>query len=135
VVTVTGALRPSDAPADRAPGEGFGVPPGQLPNVAVVDLLDLWPYPLYTGYLMQTGQQPAAVPALTPARLPPPEAGLAWRNVSYALQWWLFAGFGLFFWYRLVRDDHLGRFQPSPSRPEPTPAAVPAGRVGEDDRS
>lgn len=26
------------------------------------------------------------------------------RNFGYSLQWWLFAGFALFFWWRIVRD-------------------------------
>jgi hypothetical protein len=33
---------------------------------------------------------------------------VAWQNLSYALQWFVFAGFGLFMWWRLVRDDHRG---------------------------
>jgi hypothetical protein len=56
--------------------------------------------------------------------VPPPEpgTGLAWRNLSYALQWWAFALFGLFFWWRLVRDDHHGRLRggdPGPDGGEP----------------
>jgi surfeit locus 1 family protein len=27
------------------------------------------------------------------------------------VQWFLFAGFGLFMWWRLVRDDHRGRLR------------------------
>ena len=133
-VRVTGALHPADPPSERTPGQGSGLPSGQLGSVSVVDLLDLWPYPLYTGYVIEAAQQaPATVPAPVPAQLPPPDPGLAWRNLSYALQWWLFAAFGLFFWYRLVRDDHRCRppgvvgTTPEGTRP------VPAGRIGEDD--
>jgi cytochrome oxidase assembly protein ShyY1 len=35
-----------------------------------------------------------------------PPSGFALQNLSYALQWWLFAGFAVFFWWRLVRDAH-----------------------------
>ena len=156
-VRVTGALHPADPPSERTPGQGSGLPSGQLGSVSVVDLLDLWPYPLYTGYVIEAAQQaPATVPAPVPAQLPPPDPGLAWRNLSYALQWWLFAAFGLFFWYRLVRDDHLGRLAPPPAATTPArgpdadpadpgpagpspadrdPGQVPVGGVGEDDRS
>ena len=133
-VQLTGTLHPAEPPADREPGQGTGLPTGQLRAVSVVDLLDRWPYPLITGYLLLTGQQPpGAGPAPAPAQLPAGEPGLALRNLSYALQWWLFAAFGLFFWYRLVRDDHHRR-PPGAVRPRPDHTRpVPAGRIGEDD--
>lgn len=34
----------------------------------------------------------------------PPET-INWVSLFYALEWVVFAGFALFFWYRLVRDD------------------------------
>jgi len=130
-VSVTGRLRPAEPAADRAPGDSAGLPAGQLERVAVVQLIQRWPYPLLTGYLVQTGQTPPATgpaPKLVPSE--PSGGGLALRNVSYALQWWLFAGFGLFLWWRLVRDEHLGR--PGPGRPA-NPGAGPAPPVGEDE--
>ncbi len=27
------------------------------------------------------------------------------RNLVYALQWWVFAGFGVWFWWRFIRDQ------------------------------
>ncbi len=42
-------------------------------------------------------------------RVPPPpigETGLSWRNAAYALQWWIFAAFAAYMWFRMVRDDH-----------------------------
>jgi hypothetical protein len=38
---------------------------------------------------------------------------LDWRNLAYAVQWWLFAAFGVFMWWRVVRDDHELRSRPS----------------------
>ena len=40
-------------------------------------------------------------------RVPPPEVtgGLKWRNAAYALQWWVFAAFAAFMWFRMVRED------------------------------
>jgi cytochrome oxidase assembly protein ShyY1 len=110
-VRVTGLLQPSEPPAERAPGQGTGLPPGQLPRVAIADLASAWPYPLVTGYVLAQQEQAvdgAQVPGPLPQRVLPlePAAGLDWRNLGYAVQWWLFAGFGLFMWWRLVRDDH-----------------------------
>jgi hypothetical protein len=78
-------------------------------------------------------QPPGAGSAPAPAQLPAGEPGLALRNLSYAVQWWLFAAFGLFFWYRLVRDDHRGRLTGTVGPTLDDTRPVPAGRIGEDD--
>ena len=31
--------------------------------------------------------------------------GRAWQHYGYALQWWLFAGFAVFLWVKLVLDE------------------------------
>ena len=41
--------------------------------------------------------------------MPPPSlvgSGLSWRNAAYALQWWVFALFAGYMWWRMVRDDY-----------------------------
>jgi cytochrome oxidase assembly protein ShyY1 len=111
-VAVEGVLDPSEAVADLQPGDASGVPAGQVALVAAPLLVQHWPYPLTTGYVVQTAATPG--PAGKAATLPavPPSTGgggLALQNVSYAFQWWLFSAFGLFFWWRIVRDDHRGR--------------------------
>ena len=121
-VALEGVLRPAEAASERRPGEGNGLPEGQLDRVAATELVQRWPYPLLTGYVVLTGQSPApAAVAPRPVGADPPQGGgLDLRNLSYALQWWLFAAFGLFLWWRIVRDDHLGRL-----RPAEVPAEVP----------
>lgn len=34
-----------------------------------------------------------------------PVGAINWLNLFYAVEWVVFAGFAIFFWYRLVRDD------------------------------
>jgi Na+/phosphate symporter len=34
-----------------------------------------------------------------------PGAGISLRNLVYALQWWIFASFAVWFWYRFMRDQ------------------------------
>jgi cytochrome oxidase assembly protein ShyY1 len=116
-VTVTGLLHPTEVPVDRAPGQGSGLPPGQLETIAITDLINLWPYPLITGYVAAETESPPSQPA--PQRLPRPVAdtGLDWLNVGYAIQWWLFAGFAFFMWWRIVRDDHQQNQQSDQGRP------------------
>jgi cytochrome oxidase assembly protein ShyY1 len=122
-VTVVGLLQPSEPPADLAPGRSSGLPADQLDRVAATDLVNRWPYPLITGFVVQQTQSPATGPVPSPVPPPLPDGGLDLLNVFYALQWWLFAALALFFWWRLVRDDHLGR--PDALAPPSQPASVP----------
>jgi cytochrome oxidase assembly protein ShyY1 len=113
-VRVIGLLQPSEPPSQRGPGETSGLPADQVDRVSAAELVNVWPYPLITGFVVEQSQTPATGPA--PSLLPAPtsDPGLDLQNLSYAIQWWLFAGFGLFFWYRLVRDDHRGELAQRP---------------------
>jgi cytochrome oxidase assembly protein ShyY1 len=111
-VQVIGFLQPSEPSVARAPGQGSGLPADQLDRIAAADLVNRWPYPLVTGFIVLQTQTPATGAAPSPVPPPVPDSGLDLLNVFYALQWWLFACLGLFFWWRLVRDDHLGRLDP-----------------------
>lgn len=125
-VEVVGRLQPTEPPAQRAPGQASGLPAGQIERIAAPELIGRWPYPLLTGYLVLESQDPpAGAGAPAPIPEPPPQQGLAWRNVSYALQWWAFAAFGVFLWWRMVRDDHEG-----PRRRSSGPVTGPAGPAG-----
>jgi cytochrome oxidase assembly protein ShyY1 len=117
-VDLAGVLRPSEPVDDLRPGALADAPPGQVPLAAAALLVQVWPYPLADGYIVQTSPTPAGGLRAVP---PEPPAGLAFQNLSYALQWWLFSAFGLFFWWRLVRDDHRGTLHAS----EPPAAAGP----------
>jgi surfeit locus 1 family protein len=106
-VQVVGLLQPTEAPLDHTPGQADRLPADQLARIAATDLVNDWPFPLITGFLVQQSQTPATGPAPAPVPPPTPDSGLDLLNVFYAFQWWLFAGVTLFFWWRLVRDDHL----------------------------
>jgi cytochrome oxidase assembly protein ShyY1 len=127
-VDVTGVLQPSEAVADLDPGDASGVPAGQVALAAAPLLVQHWSYPLVTGYVVQTAATPNPATAL--ALVPPSTntGGLALQNLSYALQWWLFSAFGIFFWWRIVRDDHHGRLRPAPAGDDPPETDDPGGR-------
>ena len=36
----------------------------------------------------------------------PPAGKINWLNLFYAAEWVVFAGFALFIWWRLVKDDY-----------------------------
>lgn len=108
-VTVTGVLLPPEPRLDTAPGTDLGLPADQIPRIDVVELVKRWPHPLVDAYVHLRTASPDAAPAPTPVPLEARSDGVSWRNFSYALQWWIFAAFGLFLWWRIVRDDHLRR--------------------------
>jgi cytochrome oxidase assembly protein ShyY1 len=116
-VRLTGHLEQSEAPTGvTAPASQDGVP--QVPAVSSADLVNLWQPPLYTAYLAVSDPAPAAPLRAVPASTP--SSGFALQNLSYALQWWLFAGFAVFFWWRQVRDAHERRHEdetPKPTAP------------------
>ena len=134
-VTVQGVLEPSEPPDGLRPGDVSDLPTDQVPLVSAPLLVQRWPYPLLTGYVVQTASTPApaAAEGAQLRAVPPPTArtSLAWQNLSYALQWWVFSLFGLFFWYRLVRDDARGELR-RPDHADPA-GAGPDG-IGDDER-
>jgi len=78
---------------------------GERQAIAVSELVNLWsePGPVYGGYLV-VDRAPAPLNTVT-TEPPPTDATLNILNVFYAIQWVIFAGFALYFWYRLVRDE------------------------------
>jgi surfeit locus 1 family protein len=103
-VRVDGVLRPGEPAVVREPGESSGLPEGQIERIDPVELIERWSGPLFTGYVVAV---PAAGQGLDAVPVVADRSGLALQNLSYAVQWWIFAAFGLLLWWRLVRDDHL----------------------------
>lgn len=102
-VTVTGWLEQPEPDALR-PSEPVG--DDQIGIVSSAELLSRWSYDLYQGYVVLDEQQPASdLTSVVPPSAQPPEAGIHWQNWGYAWQWWIFAGFVVFFWVRMLRED------------------------------
>ena len=97
-------LEPSE-PGGRALGpERDGVRTTDAISVPV--LINDLPQRLYGGYGI----------ALTSTGLPlvdPPEPDVSWtvglRNLAYALQWWVFAAFAAFMWWRMASEQVAAR--------------------------
>lgn len=101
VVTVTGYLR-----SGESAGAG-GLPEGQVAAVSPAELVNRWGGPMYAGYLTVapgTSTDETAPGALVPLPRPEPDGSLNVQNLAYALQWWIFGGFALLLWVRMVRD-------------------------------
>lgn len=108
VVRLTGYLQ-----ASEAAGQG-GSAPGRTDAISTGELVNAWGGPIYSGYLVLLSSDPAQPSAADggPAQLPRPTieggTGLNLQNLFYALQWWVFGGFAVLLWVRLVRDEAAG---------------------------
>ncbi|MEU6706612.1 SURF1 family protein [Streptomyces wuyuanensis] len=104
-VTVTGALQASETQHTDGVHTAGGLPSGQLGIISAASLVNLVPDDVYDAWITLTtspeGMRP--VPAAAPQG-----SGLdlkAFQNLGYTLEWFAFAGFVLFMWFRFVRRE------------------------------
>ncbi len=105
VVTVVGVAQPFEGD----PGSSPTLPAGQIDRITTAGLA--LPYPAVGGWVALRSQDPPPAVVAEPVVAPYSAEGTAplrLQNVSYALQWVLFAGFVVFFWWRMLRDDVRG---------------------------
>ena len=109
-IELTGRLLPSESPLPRTdPG------PGRASAVSVAELINDWNVSSYPGFVAATTElaggtdvgAPAAGSNVKPLRIgpQPPAQQVNWLNLFYSVEWVVFAGFALFIWWRLVKDD------------------------------
>lgn len=99
-VTVSGILEPS--------GES-GRPPnasGVTNGLSISSLVNSVGPDLYSGYILLRSSDPEQSAELTPVTppLPDPSRWSGVRNLLYACQWWVFAVFVVFMWWRMTED-------------------------------
>lgn len=121
-VTVVGALQASESATSNGVTASGGLPSGQVGVISAASLVNLVPYDVYDGWvtLDKADSGMTAVPATAPEG-----SGLdlkAFQNLGYTGEWFVFAGFVVFMWFRLVRreaealrDAELGIAEPVPS--------------------
>ncbi|MET8555817.1 SURF1 family protein [Streptomyces sp. NPDC004959] len=130
-VTVTGALQPSEDARSTGVHASGGLPAGQVGIIGAASLVNLTSYDVYDGWITLD----RAEAGLTPVPAKTPEGhGLdlkAFQNLGYTGEWFVFAGFVVFMWYRLVRreaearrDAELGIAAEEEPQPEPEPTRV-----------
>ncbi|WP_078893980.1 SURF1 family protein [Streptomyces sp. CT34] len=104
-VTVTGALQASENQGTDGVQAGGGLPQGQLGMISAASLVNVVPYGVYDAWITLT-DPPAPLHAVPPAAAE--GSGLdmkAFQNLGYTGEWFVFAGFVLFMWFRLVRRE------------------------------
>ena len=127
-VDIGGALAPGESPMSEA-----DLPDGVFRSIDMSLLINRWDTVVYNAFVFLTDETPAGGPVALGGleRVPPPtgdSAQLNLKNAMYALQWWVFAAFGFFLWWRSVRQAHLeetGSSAPAAADNEPPPGEDP----------
>ncbi|KUL46812.1 SURF1 family protein [Streptomyces regalis] len=104
-VRVTGSLQASEVPGENGvPAQG-GLPTGQTGAISAASLVNLVPYDVYDAWVTLTkadsGMKPVPVATAN-------DTGLdlkAFQNLGYTGEWFVFAGFVVFMWFRLLRRE------------------------------
>ena len=117
VLDVAGTLAPGESP----PTSSAPLPPGRLASLDLSVLVNAWPNPMYNAFVFATAETSGGVAVALPTtlrRVPPPTGArpLEWRNATYALQWWFFAAFALWMWWKMVRDASQGEWRARQTR-------------------
>jgi cytochrome oxidase assembly protein ShyY1 len=99
-VTVSGILEP--ATAISRPPNAAGITDG----LSISSLVDAVEPDLYSGYVLLRSSNPEQSPPLASVapQLPDPSRWAGLRNLLYACQWWVFAMFVVFMWWRMTGD-------------------------------
>lgn len=115
-VSVTGVLEPGEEAPTAVGADGV------VESVRIPTLLNAVSFDLYSGYLVRTAEQPPPDDGLRPVT--PQPAGGSWttglRNLAYASQWWVFAAFGVFMWWRICAEE-VARRTTTASSASPAP--------------
>lgn len=104
-VTVTGALQAPETTETKGVHTEGGLPRGQLGMISAASLVNLVPDDVYDGWITQEKAEDGMRPVPAGAA---PDSGLdlkAFQNLGYTGEWFVFAGFVVFMWYRLLRRE------------------------------
>ncbi|MDG4858559.1 SURF1 family protein [Streptomyces sp. T-3] len=124
-VTVTGALQASESAGSDGVSSAGGLPEGQLGMISAASLVNLVPYDVYPAWVT-VDKAESGLTAVPPSA--PQGSGLdlkAFQNLGYTGEWFIFAGFVVFMWFRLFRREV--EF----SKDAALGLAAPAGLAGE----
>lgn len=104
-VTVTGALQASENQGTQGVQTAGGLPKGQLGMISAASLVNVVPYDVYDAWVTVSHAE-APLKAVPPAAAEGSGLDLkAFQNLGYTGEWFVFAGFVIFMWFRLFRRE------------------------------
>ncbi|MFD7499885.1 SURF1 family protein [Streptomyces sp. NPDC059850] len=104
-VTVTGALQATEHEGSGGSAASGALPRGQLGMISDASLVNLVPYTVYDAWITSS-QAPGALRPVPPVVAEGTGLDLkAFQNLGYTGEWFVFAGFVVFMWFRLFRRE------------------------------
>ncbi|MGW4158781.1 SURF1 family protein [Streptomyces sp. NPDC004788] len=104
-VTVTGALQASEGPGTKGVRTTGGLPAGQLGLISAASLVNVVPDDVYDAWITLTDSPAGLKPVPAAAAAGTSLDMKAFQNLGYTAEWFVFAGFVVFMWFRLVRRE------------------------------
>ncbi|MFF6775422.1 SURF1 family protein [Streptomyces sp. NPDC012637] len=104
-VTVTGALQASENPGTKGVRAAGGLPQGQLGMISAASLVNVVSDDVYDAWITLADSPAGLTPVPATAAAGTSLDMKAFQNLGYTAEWFVFAGFVLFMWFRLLRRE------------------------------
>ncbi|MFE0640072.1 SURF1 family protein [Streptomyces sp. NPDC058877] len=104
-VTVVGALQASENAGTKGVRTAGGLPEGQLGMISAASLVNLVTDDVYDAWITLTDSPAGLTPVPAVAAAGTGLDAKAFQNLGYTAEWFVFAGFVVFMWFRLVRRE------------------------------
>lgn len=104
-VTVVGALQASENQGSKGVNAAGGLPEGQLGMISAASLVNVVTDDVYDAWITLVDSPAGLTPVPAAAAAGTGLDAKAFQNLGYTAEWFVFAGFVLFMWFRLVRRE------------------------------
>lgn len=104
-VTVVGALQASETAGTKGVHTAGGLPEGQLGMISAATLVNVVTDDVYDAWITLADAPAGLTPVPAAAAAGTSLDVKAFQNLGYTAEWFVFAGFVLFMWFRLVRRE------------------------------
>ncbi|MGW4723063.1 SURF1 family protein [Streptomyces sp. S1] len=104
-VTVVGALQASENQGSKGVRAAGGLPEGQLGMISAASLVNVVTDDVYDAWITLADSPAGLTPVPAAAAAGTGLDAKAFQNLGYTAEWFVFAGFVLFMWFRLVRRE------------------------------
>ncbi len=104
-VTVVGALQASENQGSKGVNAAGGLPEGQLGMISAASLVNVVTDDVYDAWITLADSPAGLTPVPAAAAAGTGLDAKAFQNLGYTAEWFVFAGFVLFMWFRLVRRE------------------------------